>query len=224
MAMAAILVMWPGQFEQTFVPPSHRSSIWNLTLIGPVVSEEKMFKECGRRRTTMDEDVLRTTEAYLSYKLTIWAFGSSDLKKKEFDRMSHFEKNNKGFFDQMSYSTKRHIRRSGFRRNDVHRFGYFGFFQKIAPWSWIIFLVKMIWWTISVGIAHIMDSRDAYCSWVTINVASATLIVHVNNKRCNRNAYCPPWTISVAVATLIVHMDNKRWVDNKRRYTALQPI
>ena len=49
MGMAAILVMWPGPFEQTFVPPSHRSSIWNLTLIGPVVSEEKMFKECERR-------------------------------------------------------------------------------------------------------------------------------------------------------------------------------
>ena len=36
--------------------PSHRSSIWNLTLIGPVVSEEKTFKECGdyngRRRPT----------------------------------------------------------------------------------------------------------------------------------------------------------------------------
>ena len=35
-------------------------SIWNLASIGPVVSEEKMFKECGRRMT----------EAYLSYKLT----------------------------------------------------------------------------------------------------------------------------------------------------------
>ena len=46
MVMAAILVMWPGPFEQTFVPPSYRSSTWNLTLIGPVVSE-KMFKECG---------------------------------------------------------------------------------------------------------------------------------------------------------------------------------
>ena len=34
-------------------------------LIGPEVSEEKMFKECGRRRTT---------EAYLS-------FGSGELKK-----------------------------------------------------------------------------------------------------------------------------------------------
>ena len=53
MAMVAILVMWPGPFEQTFVPPSHRSFIWNLSLIGPVVSEEKMFKDCGRRRTMM---------------------------------------------------------------------------------------------------------------------------------------------------------------------------
>ena len=70
MGMAAILVMWPGTFEQTFVPPSNRSSIWNLTLIGPVVSDEKMFKECGRRRTT---------EAYLSYKLTKQAFGPDEL-------------------------------------------------------------------------------------------------------------------------------------------------
>ena len=71
MGMAAILVTWPGTFEQTYIPPSHRSSIWNLTLIGPVVSEEKMFKECGRRGTT---------EAYLSFKLTKWAFGSGELK------------------------------------------------------------------------------------------------------------------------------------------------
>ena len=83
MGMAAILVMWPGFFEQTFFPPSHRSSIWNLILIGPVVSEEKMFKECGRRKktyTTDDDDVRRTMKAYLSYKLTKWAFGSGDLK------------------------------------------------------------------------------------------------------------------------------------------------
>ena len=71
--MATILVMWPWPFEQTFVPPSHRSSISYLTLIGPVVSEEKMSKKCGRRRWT-------TTEAYLSYKLTKWAFGSGELK------------------------------------------------------------------------------------------------------------------------------------------------
>ena len=75
MGMAAILVKWPRPFQQTSIPPSHRSSIWNLTLIGSVVSEEKMFKECGRRTT---DDV----EAYLSYKLTKWAFGSGELKMK----------------------------------------------------------------------------------------------------------------------------------------------
>ena len=46
MGMVAILVMWPGPFEQTFVPPS----------IGPVVSEENMFENVDgptddRRRT-----------------------------------------------------------------------------------------------------------------------------------------------------------------------------
>ena len=61
-----------ASFKKTFIPPSHRSSTWNLNLIGPVVSEEKMFKECGRWRRTM--------EAYSSYKLTKWAFGSGELK------------------------------------------------------------------------------------------------------------------------------------------------
>ena len=60
MGMAAILVMWPGPVEQTFVPPSHGGSIWNLASIGPVVSEEKMFENV---------DVQRTAEACLYYKL-----------------------------------------------------------------------------------------------------------------------------------------------------------
>ena len=60
MGMAAILVMWPGAFDQTFVPQSYGGAIWNLTLTGQASSEEKMFKECGRQ----------TTEAHLSYKLT----------------------------------------------------------------------------------------------------------------------------------------------------------
>ena len=51
MVMVAILVMWPGPFEQTFIPPSHGDSIWNLASIGPVVSEKKTFKECGRQTT-----------------------------------------------------------------------------------------------------------------------------------------------------------------------------
>ena len=66
MGMAAILVMWPRLFEQTFIPPSHGDSIWNLASISPVVSEE-MFK-----RVWMTDGQLRTTEAYMyiSYKLT----------------------------------------------------------------------------------------------------------------------------------------------------------
>ena len=42
MGMAAILVMWPGPFEQTFIRPSHGGSI-HLASISPVASEEKMF-------------------------------------------------------------------------------------------------------------------------------------------------------------------------------------
>ena len=65
MSMAATLVMWPEPVEQTFIPPSHGGSVWNLTLIGPVVSEEKMFENVDNIHT-----YIQTTEAYLSYKLT----------------------------------------------------------------------------------------------------------------------------------------------------------
>ena len=80
MGMVAILVMWPGPFEQTFVPPSHEGSIWNLTLIGQVISEEKMFK--FRVWKTMD-DVRRRTdhEACLYCKLTYEPKGAGELKK-----------------------------------------------------------------------------------------------------------------------------------------------
>ena len=64
MGMAAILVMGPGPFEQTFVPTSLGVSIWNLSLIGPVVSEEKMFENVDGR---MDG---RTPEWLVYYKLT----------------------------------------------------------------------------------------------------------------------------------------------------------
>ena len=60
LGMTGVLVIWPGSFEHTFVTPSQVCSMWDLTLIGPIVSEEKMFEECGRR----------TTEACISYKLT----------------------------------------------------------------------------------------------------------------------------------------------------------
>ena len=63
MDMAAILVMFPGSFDQIVVTPSQGGSI--LTLTGPVVSEKKTFEECGRRRQRR-----RTTEACLSNQLT----------------------------------------------------------------------------------------------------------------------------------------------------------
>ena len=62
MGMAAILVMWPGSFEQTFVPPSQGGSIWNLASISPVVSEE-MFENVDIH-TTYIHTHIRTTEAY----------------------------------------------------------------------------------------------------------------------------------------------------------------
>ena len=65
MGMAATLVIAPGSFEQTFVAPFHGGSIWNLTLIGQAVSEQKMFKEYGRRTDNMTE-----AYGYLSYKVT----------------------------------------------------------------------------------------------------------------------------------------------------------
>ena len=69
MGMAAILVMWPGPFEQTFVPPSKGVSIWNLSSIGPVISEEKMFKNVDGRmddgRQTTDAGVIGILIAHL---------------------------------------------------------------------------------------------------------------------------------------------------------------
>ena len=47
MGVAAMLVMWPRPCEQTFIPPSHWGSIWNLALIGPAVLEKKIFENGG---------------------------------------------------------------------------------------------------------------------------------------------------------------------------------
>ena len=73
MGMAAILVMWPGLFEQTFVPPSHGGSIWNLTLIGQAVSEKKMFKRCGWRTDDgWTVDVRRRPTYPISSPVSLW--------------------------------------------------------------------------------------------------------------------------------------------------------
>ena len=69
MGMAAILVMWPRPRKQTFVPPSHWGSIWNLALIGQAVLE-KIFENDG----------LRTDDGpWLYYKLTNEPKGSGEL-------------------------------------------------------------------------------------------------------------------------------------------------
>ena len=79
MGVAAILVMWPGPFEQTFVPVSQEVSIWNLNLIGPVVSEEKMFEIVDGR---MPDDRRRTDAGVTGILLAHpWAFGSGELIK-----------------------------------------------------------------------------------------------------------------------------------------------
>ena len=80
MGLAAILVMWPGLFEQTFVPPSQGGSTWNKTAIGPVVSEEKMFENVDIQ--THLHTYIRTTEASLHYKLTNEPKGSGELKMR----------------------------------------------------------------------------------------------------------------------------------------------
>ena len=67
MGMAAILVMWPGPFEQFTVPPIPGGYIWNLVIIGPAVSEEKSFEIVDRRRRWTDNG------AFPSYKLP-WSF------------------------------------------------------------------------------------------------------------------------------------------------------
>ena len=46
MGVVAILVMWPRPQEQTFVPPFHGDSTWNLDLTDPAVSD-KMFENGG---------------------------------------------------------------------------------------------------------------------------------------------------------------------------------
>ena len=65
MGVTAIFVMWPRCSTQTLVPSTHWGSIWNLALIGPVISEEKQFQvwttdDDGRT----DDDRQMTEPAY----------------------------------------------------------------------------------------------------------------------------------------------------------------
>ena len=75
MGVAVILVMWPRCNKQTFVSPAQGGALLNLALNGPVISEEKLFEECGRRT-----DGRRTTEPALYFKLINEPKGSNELQ------------------------------------------------------------------------------------------------------------------------------------------------
>ena len=66
--------MWPRPCKQTFVPPSHWGSIWNLALYGPAVLE-KIFENGGRTDEQQTDD-----GACPYYKLTNEPKGSGELK------------------------------------------------------------------------------------------------------------------------------------------------
>ena len=75
MGMVAFLIKWPGPFEQTFLPPCHWCSIWDLALAGPVVIE-KMLKSLDDRWKLM---IGWLTGACLYYKLSHEPKGSGEL-------------------------------------------------------------------------------------------------------------------------------------------------
>ena len=77
MGMAAVLVIWPRPHEQTFIPPSHWGSIWNLALIGQAVLE-KILK--------MVDD-----GSWLHYKLTNEPKGSGELTSKNSSQIFYLE-------------------------------------------------------------------------------------------------------------------------------------
>ena len=49
MGMVAILVNGPGHFSNFFIPPTLGGSIWDLSKIGSVASEEKSFENVNRQ-------------------------------------------------------------------------------------------------------------------------------------------------------------------------------
>ena len=75
MGVAAILVMRSRCDEKNFVPPIQAGFTYNMALIGPAVSEKKMFEHCERRRrkTTDGRRTMGILQAHLL------AFGSSGL-------------------------------------------------------------------------------------------------------------------------------------------------
>ena len=67
MGMVAILVIWPRPHEQTFVPPTHRGTTWNLALTGQVILEKKIF-ENGRQTDNGRTDHGYTVSSLMNLK------------------------------------------------------------------------------------------------------------------------------------------------------------
>ena len=78
-------VVWPGPREQTFVPPPHECSTWNLTSISQVVSEEKMFENVDRRQTTTD------TSHTISSPESLWLRGATNKSDEINEKILTFQ-------------------------------------------------------------------------------------------------------------------------------------
>ena len=76
MGMVAILAIWRGPFEQTFTPPSHGGSKWNLALIGQAVSKEKKFENVNLSdlgpRSMNDLDLWYSYRFMYSFIYQLW--------------------------------------------------------------------------------------------------------------------------------------------------------
>ena len=90
MGIAAILVMWPGPFEQISFPHPREAPYGIWLWLAQWFQKRRCLKSVDYRRGT-DEgqttDGRWTTEDYLSYKLTKWAFGSGELKIELFENL-----------------------------------------------------------------------------------------------------------------------------------------
>ena len=82
MGMVAILVMWPGRFGQTFVPPSQEGSTWIFGFNWPSGFWGEDVWKCWH--THIHTYPHMDDRACLYYKLTLWAYrlrclGSGEL-------------------------------------------------------------------------------------------------------------------------------------------------
>ena len=85
--MAAILVTWPDHFEQTFLPPSHWGSIWNVLWLAQRFLRRRCLKSVDDGRTTKPAYTISSDthepKDYGELKICFWCSFS------EIDSISH---------------------------------------------------------------------------------------------------------------------------------------